>query len=117
MESGTADGSFKVEAGVGTMPVVLMDPGSEMAQAFGGVLIETGVGPLADGGLNEAFRLAIGAGSVDAGTDVVEGKVAASLREQEGTEARAIVGHDAAHRNAEMSEVGHGLAAEGMGRS
>ena len=117
IESGTADGWFLIEASVGTMPVVLVDPGSEMAKAFGGVLIETGVSPLADSGLDETLRLAIGARSVDASTDVFEGKITAGLGEQEGAEARTIVGHDAAGANAEMGEVRHGLAEEGAGGS
>ena len=117
IESRSADGWFEVEAGVGTMPVVLVDPGGEMAQAVGGVLIETSVSPFADGGLDETFRLAIGAGSVDASANVAKDKVAAGLSEQDGAEARAIVGHDAADADAELSEVGDGLAQEGAGGS
>jgi hypothetical protein len=47
---------------VRSVPVILVDPGSEMGQALSGVLIEADVGPLADGGLDEAFSFAVGAG-------------------------------------------------------
>ena len=35
--------------------------------ALGGILIEAGIGPLADSGLNKAFGFAVGAWSADAG--------------------------------------------------
>ena len=115
IETGSADGWFLVEGSMRSMPVVLVNPRSQMAKAFGGVLVEAGVGPLADGGLDEAFGLAIGAWGVDASAGVLELEIAAGLREQGGAEARAVVGHDAADRDAEVGEVGHGLAEEAAG--
>ncbi len=47
--------------------------GSELFFSVEGVLIDLGVGPLADGGLDEAFGLAIGSRSVDAGAGVFYG--------------------------------------------
>ena len=52
------------------VPVVLVDPGSRYGCLFRGVLVEPGVGPFADGGLDEAFGFSVGARSVDAGADV-----------------------------------------------
>ena len=95
-----------------SMPVVLMDPGSQVAQAFGGVLVETGIGPLADGGLDEAFGFAIGARSVDASAGMAELEIATGFGKAVGAEAWAVVGHDAADGDAEVGEVGHGLAEE-----
>ena len=46
---------------MGSMPVVLVDPRSEMAEALGGVLVELSVGPFADGGLDKAFGFAVSA--------------------------------------------------------
>src|SRR5271167_4246391 len=95
IETGSADGWFLVEGGVGSMPVVLVNPRSQMAKAFGGVLVETGVSPLANGSLDEAFGLAIGAGRIDASAGVSELKIAAGLGEEKRAEAGAVVGHDA----------------------
>lgn len=44
-----------------------MQPGIELLFAFGRVLVGAGVGPFAEGGLNEAFGVAIGAWRVGAG--------------------------------------------------
>src|SRR5258708_40338748 len=117
IETGAGDGWFLVEGGVRAMPVVLMDPGSEMAESLGGVLISTSVSPLADGGLDETLGLAVGARGVDASADVAELKIAASVSEAMRVEARAIVGHNAADADAELGEVGDGLAQESTGRS
>jgi len=97
------------------MPVVLMDPGSEMAQAMGGVLIKAGIGPFADGGLDEALGFAIGAWGVDAGADGLDVQLAAGLGEAPRTEAGTVVGHDASNGDVQAQEVSHGLAQEAAG--
>ena len=61
-----------------SMPVVLVDPRSEMAAALGGVLVEPGVGPFADGGLDETFGFSVGARGVDASADMFELQLEAS---------------------------------------
>src|ERR1017187_5659588 len=99
------------------MPVVLVDPRSQMAKPFGGVLVDTGGGPLANGSLDEAFGFAIGARSVNASAGVSELQIAAGLGKEGGAEARTVVGHDAPDLDAEVGEVGHGLAEEAAGRS
>src|SRR5271166_827265 len=93
-----------------------VDPRSQIAKAFCGVLVKTGVGPLANGSLDEAFGLAIGGRSVDASAGMSDLEMAAGLCEPGGTEARTIVAHDATDRDAEVGEVGHGLAEEAAGR-
>src|ERR1035438_4182238 len=99
------------------MPVVLVDPRSQMAKPFGGVVVETGGGPLANGSLDEALGLAIGARSVNASAGVSELQIATGLCKQGGAEARTVVGHDAPDLDAQVGEVGHGLAEEAAGRS
>src|ERR1017187_10169912 len=115
IETGSADGGFLVESSVRSMPVVLVDPRSQMAKPFGGVLVETGVGPLANGSLDEAFGLAIGARSVNASAGVSEMQIATGLCKEGGAEARTVVGHDATDLDAQVGEVGHGLAEEVAG--
>jgi hypothetical protein len=68
------------------MPVVLVDPGREMAQSIGGVLIEAGIGPLANSSLDEALGFAVGARGVDAGADRLDLQLAAGLGKQQRTE-------------------------------
>ena len=47
-----------------TVEVVMLEPGGELLIAFLGVEVVANVSPLAQGGLDEAFGLAVGAGSV-----------------------------------------------------
>src|ERR1700733_520765 len=70
IETGAGDGRHLSEASMRSVPVVLVDPRFEVRASVLGVLVEASVGPLTDGGLDEPFSFAIGAGSVDAGTDV-----------------------------------------------
>src|SRR5579862_5368082 len=115
IEAGTGDGRFLVEAGVRAVPVVGVDPGFEMGEALGGILVEPGVGPFTDGGLDEAFGFAVGARSVDARANVFELKIAAGLSEEVGVKAGTVIGHDAANGDAQASEVSRGLAQECAG--
>jgi hypothetical protein len=49
---------------MGTVEVVMLEPGGELLISFFRVGVVANVGPLAQGGLDEAFRLAVGAGGV-----------------------------------------------------
>ena len=95
-----------------SVPVVEVCPGGEMLAPVSGVLVEPGIGPFADGGLDEAFGLAIGSRSVDASTDMFEFEIAAGIAEAVGVEAGSVVGHEAARLDAEALEVGHSLTEE-----
>ena len=64
------------------VPVVLVDPGGEVVESVAGVLVEPSVGPFSNSGLDKSFRLTVGAGSVDACTDVFDGEVSAGLCEE-----------------------------------
>ena len=57
-----------------------------------------------------------GAGSVDTGANMFDSEFATGAGEVMSIEARAIIGHDAAHDDAEAGEVGHGLTKELAGR-
>ena len=115
IEAGAADRWFEVEAGVGSMPVVLVNPGSEVAQTFGRVLIEASVGPLANGGLDEAFGFTVGARGVEASALGLDMEGMADGEKGMGTETGTVVGEHAADANAEAGEVGNGLAQESAG--
>src|SRR5271170_8131846 len=93
-----------------------MSPRRQTGKTFSGVLIEASVGPFADGGLDEAFRLAVGARSVDTSANVFKLEIAAGVSEEVGVKAGAII-HDAARSDAEAGEVGHGLTEEIAGGS
>jgi len=59
-----------VESGVRSVPIVVMKERRQMSSAHGGVLIRTGISPFAQGSLDKAFGLAIGARSVRAGEEM-----------------------------------------------
>ena len=86
IEAGPGNGWRLIETGMGAMPVVAVDPGSEVGESVGGVLVELGVGPFADGGLDEAFGFAVGAWGVDAGADRSDTEAAAGGGEAARTE-------------------------------
>ena len=81
LESSAADGRQLVEASMRSVPVVLMNPGKQIAKAFGGVLVETGVSPLANGSLDKALGFAVGAWGVDASAGMSELEIATGLSE------------------------------------
>ncbi len=72
-----------------------------MTAALGGVLVEPGVGPIADGGLDKAFGFAVGARRVEARALRCDAEPAAVGGEATRAEARAVVCEHAAHGNAQ----------------
>jgi hypothetical protein len=64
------------------MPVVLVEPRSKLLTAFVGVLIGAGLGPLAQGGLDEPLCLAVGMWSIGLREAVLQAKRAAGLGER-----------------------------------
>jgi len=67
-----------------------------MLIAFLRVEVMANTGPLAQGGLNEALGLAVGAGSVGTGEAVLDAELEAGGAEVAGTIAGAVVGEQAA---------------------
>ncbi len=57
-----------------SVPVVTVEPGLEMLLAVGRVLIDGGVSPLAQAGLDKAFGFAVGARGVGSGEDVFDAR-------------------------------------------
>ena|SRR5579884_209646 len=83
-----------------------------MLIAFLGVEVMANVGPLAQGSLNEAFGLAIGAGSVGTGEAVLDAELEASGAEVAGAVAGAVVGEQAANGDAVLGIEGDGSTKE-----
>src|SRR5229473_6898537 len=97
------------------MPVVSMQPEGEFLGASIRVGIGLGVGPFAQGGLDEALSLAIGLWGIGLGADVFEAEIAAGVTEVERPVARAVVAHHPGYRDAEALIVGQGCLQEGGG--
>jgi len=64
------------------MPVVIVEPGLERCLSVIRGLVGVSVGPFAQGGLDEAFGLAVGFGRVRSGTDVLEVESFAGIAER-----------------------------------
>jgi len=93
----------------------MLQPGRELLIAFVGVEVMANVGPLAQSGLNETFRLAVGAWSVRAGEAVLDAKLEAGGAEVAGAIAGAVVGEQAANGDAVLGIEGDGGAQESDG--
>ncbi len=86
-----------------------------MLIAFLGVEVMANVGPFAQGGLDEAFGLAVGAGSVGTGEAVLDAELEAGGAELSGAIAGAIVGEQAANEDAVLGVEGDGGVQESDG--
>ena len=95
------------------MPVVAMKPAREMVGAVSGRVEGGGISPLAQGGLDKAFGLAIGARGIGSGKNVLEAELATGQGKNIGTKTGAIIGHDTLKFDAEAPIMGGGLAQEG----
>jgi len=100
---------------MGTVEVVMLEPRRELQIAFLRVEVVANVGPLAQGGLNEAFGLAVGARSVRTGEAVLDAELEAGGAEVAGAIAGAVVGEQAADGDAVLGVEGDGGAQEGDG--
>jgi len=76
-------------------------------------MVGTRIGPLPQGSLDESLGLSVGLGGVGSGSDVPEAEPFAGPREGEGFVARAVIGHDALHLDAEACVVSDGGFEEG----
>jgi len=81
-----------------------------------GGLVSAGVGPFAQGGLDEAFGFAISAGGIRAGALMANAELATEMAEGEGLVTGAVIGEYALDANAELLIVGDGGGQEGGGR-
>jgi hypothetical protein len=90
--------------------VVMLQPGRELLIAFLGVEVMANVGPLAQGGLDEALGLAVGARSVRTSEAVLDAELEAGGAELSGAIAGAVVGEQAADGDAVLGIEGDGGA-------
>jgi hypothetical protein len=95
------------------VPVVLVDPSGQCGGADLGVVVGAGVGPFAEGGLDEAFCFAIGARGVRASETVAEAELVTEAAKDAGAVTGAVVGEQAANGNAEAGVVGDGSMEKG----
>ena len=77
-----------------------------MLIAFFRVEVVADIGPLAQSGLDEAFGLTVGAGSVRAGEAMADAECFASGAKAMGAIARSVVGEQAANGNAVLGIEG-----------
>jgi hypothetical protein len=112
---GAADGRSVPETTMRTVEVVMLEPGREVQIAFLRVEVMANVGPLAQGGLDEALGLAVGAGSVGTGEAVLDAELEAGGAELSGAIAGAVVGEQAADGDAVLGVEGDGGVQEGDG--
>ena len=113
-----ADRGIIAEAGVGAMPIVVVEPGEQMVGALEGGEVGAGIGPFAEGGLDEALGLAVGARGVGAGEAVADAEAAASTTEVAGAVTGTIVGEQASDADAKRAIVGVGEEKElGSGKA
>ena len=69
-------------------------------------MISSGIGPFAQGGLDEAFGLAMGSGGIGLCSDVFEAELFAGGGEGVRGIARPVIGHDPFDGDAEASVAG-----------
>ncbi len=74
-----------------SMPVVLVDPGHEVAFSLCGVLISACIGPFVDCSLDEAFGFTVGAWGVGACASMLDADFMASIGEGMGAIAHSVV--------------------------
>src|SRR6266446_5775033 len=111
-----ADGRSVTETTMRTVEVVMLDPGRKLLITFFRVEVVANVSPLAQGGLDEAFCLAVGARRVRAGEAVLDGELETSGAEVAGAIAGAVVGEQSANNDdAVLGVEGDGGAQEGDG--
>jgi hypothetical protein len=84
--------------------------------ALGGMVVGISISPLAQGGLDEAFGLAVSAGRVGASALVTKAMLLTEAAEDEGLIAGAIIGEHLADGDAEAAVIGQGGGEEGSGR-
>ena len=99
-----------IKGGMRTMPIVAMEPRQEVFGAVRRVVINGGVGPLAEGSLDEAFGLTVGFRGVRLGEEVSDMEVAQSGGEGARAISGAVVSHKALNLDTEGREVRESIA-------
>lgn len=108
IEAGAADWDIEVEASMGAVEVVVMQPEVELDLPFERVLARECIGPFPQRDLDEAFRLAVGARRVGAGEAMWDMGLVEEPAEARVTIAGAVVGEHTADSEAEAGVKGAG---------
>jgi len=91
VEARAADRWSMVEATMRAVPVVVVKPGKKMLVTVLRILIQAGVGPFPQSGLNEAFGFAIGARGIGASEVMAQTKFNHGSVKSAGTVAMTVV--------------------------
>src|SRR5579885_1089762 len=93
------------QAGMGSVPVVFVQPASKLVAPLFGVLISAGVGPLLERGADEALSLSVGTRCVGPGEAVFDAEPLAHAGEQSRAVGRSVVGQQSAEADAESRVI------------
>src|SRR6267142_6321076 len=96
-----ADRWSMVEATMRPVPVVVVQPGKKLVVALLGVLIETGIGPFAESGLDKSFGFTVGARGVRTGEVMAQAELNHRCVESMGAIAVTVVGEQATNGDAQ----------------
>ena len=107
-ETEASDGRFEFEGMVRAMPVVVVEENGELLKAISGMRIGVGVGPLPEGGLDEALGLAVGFWSIGLGETLLEAEGGSGRAHEMRTITRAIVGIETLRLDTVAAEEGEG---------
>jgi hypothetical protein len=100
---------------MGTMPVVLVQPGQQVIAALARGVVEASIGPLPQSGLNKTFGLAVGARGIGASVFMADGVLLTEVAEGQGAVAGAVVGKDALDADTQSLVVGDSRSQESGG--
>jgi len=107
-----AHGWTAVETAMVAMPIVVVQPATQRGPTGGGGSVGPSIGPLAQQGLDEAFRLAVGPGRVGSDAEMPDVRVRGGGREDVRDITRAVIGHEATDADAVATEPGQGTPEE-----
>ena len=97
------------QGGVRTVEIVVMEVELEESGAVVTGVVRASISPLAGDGLDEAFGLAVGLGSVGSGETMLETELVTSLGKELGAISRAAIGEDVLDVDAMSLIEGDGL--------
>src|SRR5579872_5391759 len=97
------------------MPVVVVEEGEEASGTLIGVRVSMSVGPFAEGGLDEAFSLAVGFWGVGAGEALLETESRGGSAHEMGAISGAVIGVEALGVDAMSGEESESVVEKGDG--
>ena len=97
------------------VPVVIVEEGEEASGTLIGVRVSMGVGPFAEGSLDEAFCLAVGFRGIGAGEALFETESGGGGAHEMGAISGAVIGVEALGVDAMSGEESESVVEEGDG--